>query len=147
MNEQNDQQRAKDQLLKENQLLKQNRKLKKQLLIAVISCFAIFFLFLISIFFRSELGIGPFTVLDKEYGKCISTLPANGDYLKVDVSLKGKSIRLPEFKWNEKDYASKPGCFKSRGDIISMSNYIEYNSQDSIIPVFASIKSYMYDNE
>jgi hypothetical protein len=66
-------------------------------------------------------------------------IPAN--YLQVDVTVKGTNLLIQQYLLDELDYTSRPGCFRSKTDAHTMSNFIPYNRKDSILPFLLNLRS------
>jgi hypothetical protein len=62
-------------------------------------------------------------------------------YLQVDVTIKGTNLLVPQYMLDGKDYASSPGCFVSRPEGHTMSNFIPYSRTDSILPFLVNLRT------
>ena len=90
--------------------------------------------------------------VNKKYGVCRARLPnpvIDSNFIKVEVSLKGKSLSISEFEWNDTNYVSQPGCFRANADQTehTMSNFMHHVKQDSLVPFYIKIRSRANDND
>lgn len=86
------------------------------------------------------------------YGVCTSSLTSpvtDSNYLRLQVILKGSDLNLRDFEWNNVNYVSHPGCFvdNSQHSEHRLNNFIRWNRKDSLIPMYALIRSTATNNE
>lgn len=65
----------------------------------------------------------------------------SADYVKVQIDFKGSNLYLDNFNWGLLDYASKPGCFQTTADGLSMTNYIKKTKGQTKFPFEFSLRS------
>jgi len=87
--------------------------------------------------------------VNKKYGRCRPAQPADTNYVKVSVSLKGKMLAISEFEWNDTNYVSRPGCFRPNADQseYTMNNYIYRATNDTLVPFYTKIRTRSNDND
>lgn len=87
-----------------------------------------------------------------KYGKCRSSMPSpiiDSNFIKVDVSLKGPSLSISDFEWNDSNYASNPGCFRTNQSQTehNLSNFMYKSKMDSIANFYIKIRTKSNNNE
>lgn len=82
---------------------------------------------------------------NKIVARCFDSLPPRDtNVVKLVFSLKGKSLHIQDFEWNNKDYVSgNPSCVTTDGDNTqhTMTKYIHQSKADSICPFFLRFRS------
>ena len=80
-------------------------------------------------------------------GECRSNKPAEGEFVKLTVTLKSKTATLPIFDWNGINYSHSRGCFKNNAEGVSMAGFISHADTTSQVFFHAEVKSRVYNDE